>query len=65
MSQEKSPTSEHTITLTAEQRTELLHLLEHTLGETRVEAHRTHTPDYRDGVLRKEAMLRELIQKLR
>jgi hypothetical protein len=52
-----------TVTLTEEERAELLRLLKHTLGETRAEAHHTHTPAFRDGVLRQEALLTELIAK--
>lgn len=60
-----TPTVEFTLALTAEERQELLGLLEHALGETRVEAHRTHTPAYREQVLREETVLRGLLQKLR
>jgi hypothetical protein len=35
------------------------------LGETRVEVHRTHTPEFREQVQRREAILRRLIEKLR
>ena len=51
-------------TLDAEERTELVTLLERELGETRVEAHRTHTPDFREQVLRQEAVIRRLLDKL-
>lgn len=47
------------------ERTLMVGLLEHALGETRVEAHRTHTPSYREGVLENEALIRRLLAKLR
>jgi hypothetical protein len=46
-----------------EERAELLTLLERELAETRVEAHHTHTPSFRDGVLHQEAVLRRLLDK--
>ncbi len=51
------------IDLLEEERAEVLNLLEQALGETRIEVHRTHTPDYRDKVLHREIILRSLIQK--
>lgn len=57
-------TTDFTVTLTEEERAELLALVHHTLGETRVEAHHTHTPAFREGVLNKEVLLKELIKKL-
>jgi hypothetical protein len=51
--------------LDADERAELLSLLERTLAEIRVEVHRTHTPDFRDGVLRQEAVIRRLLEKLK
>jgi hypothetical protein len=59
-----SSASNLSLSLTSEERTCLLELLEHTLGETRVEAHRTHTPNYRDKVLHHEVVLKGLIEKL-
>ena len=54
-----------TVTFDEEERAELLHLIEQTLSETRVEVHRTHTPDYRAQVIHREELLRRLVQKLR
>jgi len=54
-----------TVTLDEEERAELLHLIEQTLVDTRVEVHRTHTPDYRAQVIHREELLRRLVQKLR
>ncbi len=51
--------------ITEEERAELLRLLEQLLGETRVEIHRTHTPDYRAMVISQESLLRGLLAKLR
>ena len=47
-----------------EERVEMVRLLEQVLGETRVEIHRTHTPDYRDRVMGQESLLRGLLAKL-
>ncbi len=52
------------LAIDAEERAELLTLLERELGETRVEAHHTHTPKFREGVLHEEAVLRRLLEKL-
>jgi len=46
------------------ERVEMVRLLEQVLGETRVEIHRTHTPDYRDRVIGQESLLRGLLVKL-
>jgi hypothetical protein len=55
-----------TIQLTLDQAelTELLQLLEHTLSETRVEVHRTHTPQFRAGVQHEAEILKSVLQKL-
>ncbi len=53
------------VTLNDEETAELLQLVEHSLGETRVEVHRTHTPDFRDKVQHREAVLRGLVEKLK
>jgi len=39
-------------------------LLKSALGETRVEAHRTHTPAYRQQVLEEEELVRQLLAKV-
>jgi len=51
------------LTLDEHERSELLGLLEAALGDLRVEVHRTHTPDYRNQLLRREEILRRLIEK--
>lgn len=53
-----------TLSLEEPERAELLQMLQQALRETRVEAHRTHTPDFRDQVLGREKLLRTLIEKL-
>lgn len=53
------------LSLSEEEASELLHLLEQSLGETRVELHRTHTPDFRSHVQHQETIFRGLIEKLR
>jgi hypothetical protein len=55
----------HTVVFTEEERAVLLDLLQQALGETRVEVHRTHTPSFRDKVLREEQLIRGLVEKLR
>jgi len=53
-----------TFMFTEEERVEMVRLLEQIMGETRVEIHRTHTPDYRDRVIGQESLLRGLLTKL-
>ena len=47
------------------ERVELLNFLEQALRDTLVEVHRTESPDFREMVQRKEAVLRKLIDGLR
>ena len=56
--------SSYTVCLSAEERDSLLGLLRRKLGEARVEAHRTHTPAFRDLVFGEEAVIRSLLQKV-
>ncbi len=53
-----------TFMFSEEERVEMVRLLEQVLRETRVEIHRTHTPDYRDRVIGQESLLRGLLVKL-
>ncbi len=53
----------HSFMISEEERDELIRLLEQVLGETRVEVHRTHTPEYRERVLEEEALLRGMLEK--
>lgn len=53
----------HSVSISEEERTELVRVLEENLREGRVEVHRTHTPDYRDRVLDEQALLRGLLDK--
>jgi hypothetical protein len=57
-------TGEIQVALSVAERSALVELLEQTLRETRVEVHRTHTPDYRALVLSHENLIRGLIDKL-
>jgi hypothetical protein len=61
----KAPTETmlHSFTISEEERTEIIRLLEQVLGETRVEVHRTHTPEFRQRVQAEEALLRGLLNK--
>ncbi len=61
----ENPMAEFTLMLNEQERTELLQLLEHSLKETRVEVHRTHTPGYRENVQLEEQVLRNLLDKIR
>ncbi len=54
----------HILTLSGEERDSLLGLLRQTLGEARIEVHRTHTPAFRELVLGEEVAIRNLIGKL-
>jgi hypothetical protein len=56
--------NEQQLTLTAEECTYLLELLERTLKETRVEEHRTRTPSYREGIVRDENHIVSILRKL-
>lgn len=60
----KSPNT-LTVTLSEEERDTILQLLETELGETRVEVHHTHTPDFRDKVKHREVVTAALIEKFR
>jgi hypothetical protein len=54
-----------TLTLTEEERQQLLSYLDQALRDTRVEAHRTDSTDYREWVERREGALQSVIAKLR
>jgi hypothetical protein len=64
MASETGTTIEYHLSLDDEERAELETLLEQALGETRVEAHRTHTPAFREQVQRQEDVIRRLLEKL-
>ncbi len=54
----------HSFVLTEDERAELMRILERAMEESRIEIHRTHTPDYRDRVMGEQALLRSLMEKL-
>jgi hypothetical protein len=56
---------EVTLTLTADERVQLLAILEHLVKDKLVEVHRTEAPDYRQFVAHQEAVLESVINKLR
>jgi hypothetical protein len=56
--------AETRIVLTQEERDYLLRILQSAIGETRVEVHRTHSPNFRTQVLAEEELQRKLISKL-
>jgi hypothetical protein len=53
----------HSFTISEEERAELIRLLDRALGESRSEAHKTHTPEFRDRVLREQSLLRGLLER--
>jgi hypothetical protein len=52
------------LALDEEERAILRGLLEQALGETRVEVHRTHTPEFRVQVQHREVLLAKMIKKI-
>jgi hypothetical protein len=64
MATDTIPSKDITLSLNEAERRALLELLQMTLGEVRVELHRTHTPDYRDFVQRQESIIRGLLEKI-
>lgn len=54
-----------TLSLSEEERTELLELLEQSLKESRVEEHRTRTLGYRELVEHRRVVLERLAERLR
>jgi hypothetical protein len=57
--------SEFTLTLTEEERRQLLRFLEQALRAKQIEVHRTEAPDFREFVQREESVMQSLINKLR
>jgi hypothetical protein len=55
----------HTIDLSEEERTALLRLLQEALSEMQAEKRRTEAPYYRDLLVREEARIRGVIEKVR
>jgi hypothetical protein len=53
-----------TLRLDEEERAVLQRLLEQALGETRVEVHRTHTPDFRMQVQHRKELLAKMVKKI-
>lgn len=64
MSAQIFQSSSYTLGLSDRERDFLLGLLRQAHGESRVEAHRTHTPDFRELVLGQESVIRSLIERL-
>jgi hypothetical protein len=58
-------TKTFTLSLTDEECTELLDVLEKVLIETHAERRRTESPTYRDQVTNEESVLRGLVEKVR
>jgi hypothetical protein len=53
------------VLISDEEQNYLVGLLEQTLKDVLVEEHRTRTPSYRQDVIRRENVIRELLNKLR
>jgi hypothetical protein len=58
-------TTAYSLTLTEDERAELLRLLEAALLETHAEKRRTEAPAYRDRMLHQETLIRALAEKVR
>ena len=56
--------AEFNLMINEQERGELLRLLKSSLGETRVEVHRTHTPGFRENVKKEEEVIRRLLDKI-
>jgi len=56
--------SQVNLTVTAEERDYLQRILQNALEEVRVEVHRTHTPDFRQRVMKEEELVRGLLAKV-
>jgi hypothetical protein len=54
-----------TLSLSEVERTQLLILLERELRESHVEARRTESPDFQDGVHEHETLIHGLVDKIR
>jgi hypothetical protein len=52
------------LSLTTEERSYLIQLLETSLKNHRVEEHRTRTPSFREQILQEEKLLEQLLAKL-
>jgi hypothetical protein len=61
----QTSTCKFTLALDDEERSELLHLLELSLKETRVEEHRTRTLGYREAIEHRRVILEGLTRKVR
>jgi len=65
MSIANDPNTALTLTITEEERSQLLNWLEQYRRDKLVEEHRTDAPNYRSFILRQEEILDKLILKLR
>ena len=61
----QSTCTEFTLTLTEEERTQLLTWVEQWLHDKMIEEHRTDAPEFRNRIAHQEAILEDLIKKLR
>jgi hypothetical protein len=62
--QEENIMADTSLSLTADEHSYLVHLLETALKNHRVEEHRTRTPSYREQILQEEKMLEQMLTKL-
>lgn len=60
-----APKNEHALSLTNEEREELLQLLEQALVDVRVEQRRTEAPEYHERVRHEERLIAALTEKVR
>jgi hypothetical protein len=59
----KTEAVSHSFSISEEERAELIRLLDRALGESRGESHKTHTPEFRDRVLREQSLLRGMLER--
>jgi hypothetical protein len=57
--------AEMVLTLNAEERQYLVNLLEKVLKDTQIEEHRTRKLSYRESILHQEAVIHQLLEKVR
>lgn len=56
--------AQFTLSLTEDERAQLLIFLQQALRDKQIEVHRTEAPDYREYVLHQQAVMESLIAKL-
>ena len=65
MAASRNKSAEFILTLTEEERNQLLNWLEERMHDKLIEEHRTKTTDFRDLLIHQQVVLEDLIRKLR